>query len=168
MSTLGGALGGLLTRRKSTPGSTLYSTQPFPRGPGDSIAEGAVVTTIPEEGSNNLQHAEDDNDDEEGQPYHRLVSAPAGRIGVTFVDFRGHAMVSDVATDSPLGGWIFPSDILIAIDELPVSGMRIRDIIKILKDRHNRQRALRVISSHTMNDAMLASNLLNDSASDIH
>ncbi|EEC46341.1 predicted protein [Phaeodactylum tricornutum CCAP 1055/1] len=168
MSTLGGALGGLLTRRKSTPGSTLYSTQPFPRGPGDSIAEGAVVTTIPEEGSNNLQHAEDDNDDEEGQPYHRLVSAPAGRIGVTFVDFRGHAMVSDVATDSPLGGWIFPSDILIAIDELPVSGMRIRDIIKILKDRHSRQRALRVISSHTMNDAMLASNLLNDSASDIH
>jgi hypothetical protein len=77
-------------------------------------------------------------------------------------------MVSDVAPDSPLGGWIFPSDILIAIDELPVSGMRIRDIIKILKDRHSQQRALRVISSHTMNDAMLASNLLNDSASDIH
>lgn len=64
-------------------------------------------------------------------------------------------MVSDVAVDSPLVGWIFPSDILIALDEMPVSGMRVRDIIAELKDRKGRQRALRVISSHAMNEFTL-------------
>lgn len=89
---------------------------------------------------------------EEQQPYHRVVSAPPGRIGITFVEFRGHAMVSDVSVDSPLSGWVFPSDILIAVDEIPVSGMRVRDIVKILSSRKDRQRAMRVISSHAMND----------------
>jgi hypothetical protein len=89
---------------------------------------------------------------EEQQPYHRVVSAPPGRIGITFVEFRGHAMVSDVAVESPLSGWVFPSDILIAVDEIPVSGMRVRDIVKILSGRRDRQRAMRVISSHAMND----------------
>jgi hypothetical protein len=103
-----------------------------------------------------------DNDDVD-QPYHRVVSAPPGRIGVTFVEYRGHCMVSDVYPDSPLIGWIFPSDVLIAIDDLPVSGMRIRDIIKVLKDRSNVQRALRVVSSHAMNELTLnASMVVND------
>ena len=86
------------------------------------------------------------------EPYHRVVSAPAGRIGVTFVEYRGHCMVSDVAADSPLLNWVFPSDVLIAIDELAVSGMRVRDIIKVLKERSARQRALRVVSSHAMSE----------------
>jgi hypothetical protein len=73
--------------------------------------------------------------------------------------------VSDVAPDSPLCGWIFPSDILIAIDELPVSGMRVRDIITVLKDRKDRQRALRVISSHDMNEFTNASVVLDTSTS---
>jgi C-terminal processing protease CtpA/Prc len=84
------------------------------------------------------------------EPYHRVVSAPAGRIGVTFVEYRGHCMVSDVAIDSPLLHWVYPSDVLIAIDEVPVSGMRVRDIIKVLKDRSEKPRALRVVSSHSM------------------
>jgi hypothetical protein len=85
-------------------------------------------------------------------PYHRVVSAPPGRIGVTFVEFRGHAMVSDVAADSPLSGWVFPSDVLIAVDEVAVSGMRVRDIVKIMSDRKDRSRALRMVSSHDMNE----------------
>jgi C-terminal processing protease CtpA/Prc len=93
------------------------------------------------------------------QPYHRVVSAPPGRIGVTFVEFRGHAMVSDVAMDSPLAGWVFPSDILIAVDEIPVSGMRVRDIVKILSTRKDRQRAMRVISSHDMNEFTMMNQL---------
>jgi hypothetical protein len=97
-------------------------------------------------------HAQQQQQDVADQSYHRVVSAPPGRIGVTFVEFRGHAMVSDVATDSPLSGWMFPSDILIAIDELPVSGMRVRDIIQILRERVDNQRALRVISCHAMDD----------------
>jgi len=71
-------------------------------------------------------------------------------------------MLSDVHDDSPLAGWIFPSDILIAIDELPVSGMRVRDIIKVLKDRNGRQRALRVISSHDMSELTLNMSSNND------
>ena len=42
-----------------------------------------------------------------------------------------------------------------AIDEVPVSGMRLRDIIKVLQGRSERQRALRVISSHAMNEFTL-------------
>jgi hypothetical protein len=88
----------------------------------------------------------------EEEPYHRVVSAPPGRIGVTFVEYRGHAMVSKVATDSPLAGWMFESDILIAIDELPVSGMPVRDIIGLLRERVDNQRALRIISCHAMDE----------------
>jgi len=99
------------------------------------------------------RHAADDGDEE--QPYHRVVSAPPGRIGATIVQYRGHAVVSDVAKDSPLSGWVFPSDVLIAIDEVPVSGMRVRDIIQILNQRKDRQRALRVISSQSMNEFTL-------------
>ena len=107
--------------------------------------------------SNNDYHNVGSNRDQlSSSSYHRVVSAPPGRIGVTFVDYRGHCMVSDVNHDSPLIGWIFPSDVLIAIDHIPVSGLPIRDIIKLLKDRdHNSQRALRVISSHAMNELTL-------------
>jgi hypothetical protein len=134
MSTLGGALGGLLNRRK-------YTT----RG-GDSIPPSPI------------RHA--NSIGEEDEPYHRVVSAPPGRIGVTFVDFRGHAMVSDVAPDSPLSSWVYPSDILIAIDEVPVSGMRVRDIVKVLTSRRDNQRALRMISSHAMNEFTLNASAL--------
>ena len=70
-------------------------------------------------------------------------------IGLTFVQYRGHAVISDVQNSSPVFGWVFPNDILIAIDEVPVSGMRVQDIVKVLTTRKDRQRALRVISSHT-------------------
>jgi len=97
--------------------------------------------------------------DDEDQPYHRVVSAPPGRIGMTFVQYRGHAIISDVCQDSPLSGWVFPSDILIAIDEVPVSGMRVQEIVKLLTARKERQRALRVISSHAMTDLMTNQNM---------
>lgn len=148
MSALGGALGGLLTRRK---GAALHHASLPPHGP-----LGGMQTILESPASVGLSHeivglVEADD----GQPYHRVVSAPPGRIGVTFVEYRGHCMVSDVYPDSPLIGWIFPSDVLIAIDDLPVSGMRVRDIIKVLKDRTQSQRALRVISSHAMNEFTL-------------
>jgi C-terminal processing protease CtpA/Prc len=86
------------------------------------------------------------------QPYHRVVAAPPGRLGITFVEYKGHAMVSDVLPpdQSPLAGWVFPGDILVAVDEVPVTGMAVREVIQVLRDRGNRQRALRVISSHEM------------------
>jgi len=86
------------------------------------------------------------------QPHHRVVSAPPGRIGIELVQFRGHAMVSNVLQDSPLSGWVFASDILIALDEVPVSGLRVKDIVTLLTSRSDRHRALRVISSHAMDD----------------
>eukprot|EP00957_Ditylum_brightwellii_P142136 10829445-Ditylum_brightwellii.AAC.1 len=61
-------------------------------------------------------------------------------------------MVSDVSPESPLSGWVFPSDILIAIDEVPVSGLRVREIVKLLTARKDRQRALRMISGHAMTE----------------
>lgn len=138
MGALGGALGGLLSRR----GSNQAGSSP---SHGGQILQAA--SPIQEEPI-------------EDEPYHRVVSAPPGRIGVTFVEFRGHAMISDVSPDSPLSGWVFPSDILIAIDELPVSGMRVRDIVKVLTARQESQRALRVISSHAMNEFTLNASAL--------
>ena len=137
------AMGGLLSRRR-TPSSKeipiskkMHTTPPSP-----TYRPGEIEDT-----TSDLQ--------EENQPYHRVVSAPPGRIGMTFVSYRGHAMISDVSKDSPLAGWVFPSDILIAIDEVPVSGMRVPDIVKLLTARKERQRALRVISSHAMTELVI-------------
>jgi len=138
MSALGGALGGLLNRRKSSNNSGSPSR--------DGVSPIRRATTF----------------EENEEPYHRVVSAPPGRIGVTFVEYRGHAMVSDVSPDSPLSSWVYPSDILIAIDEIPVSGMRVRDIVKVLTNRRDKQRALRVISSHAMNEFTLNQSALNE------
>ena len=147
MSTLGGALGGLLTRRSKGPNQESLP----PEGPPSNMEMILESPSSAGLASEIVGLAEGDDD----QPYHRVVSAPPGRIGVTFVEYRGHCMVSDVNPDSPLIGWIYPSDVLIAIDELPVSGMRVRDIITVLKDRTEKQRALRVVSSHAMNEFTL-------------
>ena len=143
MGALGGALGGLLSRRKYSAANSPSRYSEMGMNMPASMRTRMDLTASPV--PNHYSHEDD-------QPYHRVVSAPPGRIGMTFVEFRGHAMVSDVANDSPLSGWVFPSDVLIAIDEVPVSGMRVRDIVKVLTTRKNRQRALRVISSHAMNE----------------
>ena len=83
---------------------------------------------------------------------HRVVTAPPGRIGVTFVQYRGHAMVSEVSVDSPLAGRIFRSDILVAIDDVAVSGLPVREIVKIISCKSEFHRALRVVSSHDIQD----------------
>lgn len=157
IGAIGGALGGLLSRGRYTSVNSpprsqndVGSMQPTPQ-----LAMPSSSSTGSQAGSG----VELDN-----QPYHRVVSAPPGRIGITFVEYRGHAMVADMAPDSPLAGWVYPSDILIAVDEVPVSGMRVRDIIKILTNRKDRQRALRVISSHAMNEFTLNQSAMVDEA----
>ena len=85
---------------------------------------------------------------EEHSQHQRMITAPPGKIGITFVDYRGHAMVSNVSEKSPLAGWVFPSDVLVAIDDIPVSGLRTRDIVKLLTDKADRQRNLRMCSGH--------------------
>jgi len=182
MGALGGALSGLLSRNKYavSPGRFHGSETRFHGSSEDSrntpnmlpasLRAQMDLTSSPTPGSNGYHRAGQlevnlpasiDNQRQrqhhQEEPYHRVVSAPPGRIGLTFVEFRGHAMVSDVAMDSPLAGWVFPSDILIAVDEIPVSGMRVRDIVTILSDRKNRQRAMRVMSSHDMNEFTMMS-----------
>lgn len=178
MGALGGALSGLLSRNKYaiSPGRTHYASGSIDNSRDSSnmlpasLRAQMDLTSSPIPGSKGLHRIEnietavsasiDDqyhHHQEEMEPYHRVVSAPPGRIGVTFVEFRGHAMVSDVAADSPLTGWVFPSDILIAVDDIPVSGMRVRDIVNILSTRKDRHRAMRVISSHAMNEFTMMS-----------
>jgi len=180
MGALGGALSGLLSRNKyavspsrfnASQARFLGSAEDNRNAPNNlpaSLRAQMDLTSSPTPGSNGYHRvgqleatlpASIDNQRQHRQeePYHRVVSAPPGRIGLTFVEFRGHAMVSDVAMDSPLAGWVFPSDILIAIDEIPVSGMRVRDIVTIISDRKNRQRAMRVMSGHDMNEFTMMS-----------
>ena len=148
INAFGNTFGGFLSRRHKTPSHHSLSSEDSPP------TEPALLRQFPY-GSTHQEGSDE-------QPYHRVVSAPPGRIGVTFVQYRGHAMVSDVAPESPLSGWVFPGDILIAIDEVPVSGMRVRDIVKLLTARKERQRALRVISSHAMNEFTLNQSALSD------
>lgn len=144
MSAINNRFGGLLSRGRKLPQSLEDGGNEGFEDQGSMQNHGIPPTFSSEEGEN-----------DEPQPYQRVLSCPPGRIGVTFVQYRGHAMVSDVSPESPLSGWVFPSDILIAIDEVPVSGMRVRDIVKLLTARKERQRALRVISSHAMNEFTL-------------
>jgi len=108
------------------------------------------------------QYMDDQSESSREQPYHRVVSAPPGRIGLTFVQYRGNCLVSDVCPESPLSGWVFPSDIVIAIDEMPVCGLRVKEIVKILTSRKEQRRALRVISSHAMKELTQSSAALID------
>lgn len=143
------AFGGLISRRKSNnPPSqsvTDLSIVPEQDSYDDSDQSSRYYTSA---NMNMNTHPESVPTTDSSQPYHRVVSAPPGRIGVTFVQYRGHAVVSDLSIDSPLRGWVFSNDILIAIDEIPVSGMRMREIVKLLTSRKERQRALRMISNH--------------------
>ena len=82
--------------------------------------------------------------------YHRIIMAPPGKIGITFVDLEGVAMVSHISNESPLYGWIFLEDILVAIDECNVNDMQVKDIVQLLLDRKDKQRALCVMSAHAM------------------
>lgn len=146
------AMGGFLSRRRTpTSNNDVSSRNAF-----------SLPSTPVSSQPNNAFHKEGNiihpDFNESSQPYHRVVSAPPGRIGMTFVQYRGHAMVSDVYKDSPLAGWVFPSDILIAIDEVPVSGMRVPEIVKLLTARKDRQRSLRVISSHAMTELLTHEN----------
>jgi len=156
MGAIGGALGGLLSRGRNTlaPSPARSHTTTGASIPAVQPSAHLIMPTA-SLGSSQHGHSSNNRVELDNQPYHRVVSAPPGRIGITFVEYRGHAMVADMAADSPLSSWIFPSDILIAVDEVPVSGMRIREIIKILTQRMDRQRALRVISSHAMNEFTL-------------
>lgn len=142
------AVGGLLNRRKP------QEVENQRRNEGWSFRNRSTISSPPNGEKTDLSSSSCSIEEEE-QPYHRVVSAPPGKIGITFVQYRGHAMISDVYQDSPLIGWVFPSDILIAIDEVPVSGMRVPEIVRLLTARKERQRALRLISSHAMTELLI-------------
>jgi len=120
MGSISGAFGGMLSRRK--PNEIAASQTPMPQTPKRDIVA-------------------------QGEGFHRVVSAPSGKIGISFVEYRGHALISNVSKNSPLSGWVFVNDVLIAIDDVPVSGLRTRDIAKLLTDRVDQQRNLRVVSA---------------------
>ena len=135
IGSISGALG-LLSRRKASPAENEFL------GASPTIGRSHTL----------MSHTSKQQTSEDELPYHRIVSAPPGKIGISFVEYRGHAMVSNVSEDSPLVGWVFPSDVLIAIDDIPVSGLRTREIVKILTNRVKQQRNLRMVSAVAMNE----------------
>ena len=87
--------------------------------------------------------------------YERVVAAPPGKVGITLVeDENGRATVSSVSDSSPLSGWIFPSDVLAAVDGVSVEGLRLRDVVGLLAAGGARHRNLHLVSSrhHAAND----------------
>ncbi|KAL7538680.1 hypothetical protein ACHAXR_009230 [Thalassiosira sp. AJA248-18] len=143
MGSISGAFG-LLSRRKPSAADNEFHGAPH------SINDG--YSTMFQTPKREANHPSSKSPNEEEHPYHRVLSAPPGKIGITFVDYRGHAMVSNVSEESPLAGWVYPSDVLIAIDDVPVSGLRTRDIVKLLTDKVGQQRNLRMVSAVAMNE----------------
>ena len=139
MGSISGAFGGLLSRRKGLNPSDLYQpgSDKSPSINSSSWSPPAFFTPQPNHSQEELRH--DDI-------YHRVVSAPPGKIGLTFVEYEGNAMVSNVSDSSPLSGWVFPSDVLVAIDDTPVRDLRTRDIVQLLTEKKGQQRNLRMYS----------------------
>jgi hypothetical protein len=142
MGSLSGAFGGLLSRRKG-PQPHSYdlhhqlSSEKSPSINASTWSPPAFFTPQPNHSREELR--QDDI-------YHRVVSAPPGKIGLTFVEYEGNTMVSNVADSSPLSGWVFPSDVLVAIDDTPVRGLRTREIVQLLTEKKGQQRNLRMYS----------------------
>lgn len=138
MGSISGAFG-LLSRRRPPPAENEHTGVPSNNNVHSSIYQ------TPERATQSTSSGEEHS-------HHRVVSAPPGKIGITFVEYRGHAMISNVSDESPLAGWVFPSDVLIAIDDIPVSGHRTKDIVKLLTNKAGQQRNLRVVSAVAMNE----------------
>ena len=140
MGSLSGAFGGLLSRRKGPHSYDLHhqpSSEKSPNTNASTWSPPAFFTPQPNHSREELR--QDDI-------YHRVVSAPPGKIGLTFVEYEGNTMVSNVAESSPLSGWVFPSDVLVAIDDTPVRGLRTREIVQLLTEKKGQQRNLRMYS----------------------
>ena len=80
--------------------------------------------------------------------YHRTALCAAGSFRLTFL------LVSNefARLGSSDNGCPANIRLSLAIDDVPVSGMRLKDIVKVLQGRNERQRALRVVSSHAMSE----------------
>ena len=140
MGSISGAFGGLLSRQKGFQPSDLYHplcSDKSPRVSSSSWSPTAFFTPQLNRGQEELKYED---------IYHRVVSAPPGKIGLTFVEYEGNTMVSNVSDSSPLKGWVFPSDVIVAIDDTPVRDLRTRDIVQILTEKKGQQRNLRMFS----------------------
>ena len=88
-------------------------------------------------------------DNKQGK-YCQIVTAPPGKLGITFLENSSQCVVSEISSDSPLAGKVFPSDILLAIDDVPVVATPIRTAMGILQSRSRKSRELTLLSSNTM------------------
>ena len=140
IGSISGAFGGLISRRKGPHPPDLYHTRNSDENHSTNVSfwsPSAFFTPQPTYKRDELRH--DDI-------HHRVVSVGPGKIGLTFVEYEGNTMVSNVSDSSPLSGWVFPSDVLVAIDDTPVRGLRTRDVVQILTEKKDQQRNLRIYS----------------------
>lgn len=143
MGSISGAFGGLLSRRKAPQSlSDLYHPLSADKSLNANSSSWSPSTLFTPQTSRTRSQEELRHDD----IYHRVVSAPPGKIGLTFVEYEGNTMVSSVSDSSPLSGWVFPSDVLVAIDDTPVRDLRTRDIVQLLTEKKDQQRNLRMYS----------------------
>lgn len=73
-------------------------------------------------------------------------TVPAGAIGVTFEERNGQCFVASIADDSILAGKIFINDILIAIDDVPITSLPVTSAMDLLRSRANAPRVLALLS----------------------
>lgn len=98
INSIGGAFGLLSRRKPATP--TARSPYSIFQPNCNSQSQSHIFLTPQREVTQPIPSHEKNN------PYHRVVSAPPGKIGLRFVEHRGNCMVVGVADSSPLSGWV--------------------------------------------------------------
>ena len=129
MGAIGGAFGGFLSRRKA-PAPSVRHTMSLDDDIWHESQNFSSHNSEPLHHSPpNLRSSKSHSplkSKREDHPFHRVVSAPPGRIGITFVQIRGNCLVSDVSSKSPLLGWV--SSFLSILSYSFVLHLRISDL----------------------------------------
>jgi hypothetical protein len=83
---------------------------------------------------------------EETRRYRRTVVAPAGKLGIIIDTTVDGPVVYKVNADSPLGGVVFPGDLIIQIDDVETRAMSANNITTLMVQTAGQKRTLTVLS----------------------
>jgi hypothetical protein len=81
-----------------------------------------------------------------GTQYERVCTVPPGKLGVVIDDRKMGHIVYEVKNDSPLKGFVFPGDNIIAVDDIDTKGMGARNITKIVASKSEMEKRITVAS----------------------
>jgi len=99
----------------------------------------------------------------------RLLVVPAGKLGIQIAtpSHRPGTVVTDVFSDSPFAGQIFPGDRILAVDGISVANEVASTVYALLLCKDRSERQLTVLSTYNYNDEDTKEIMLNGTVQDI-